>query len=255
MPVILHKSIVAVFNAATEADLIQELEEYIRTHKPVPPVTPPVTPFIGEQGELLKKDLTTPEFFAWVSATTPALWTTPPPTIDDENENWTIAGCNRRIRRALKELPPKLAAAAREFAKTHKYGRAPDELVAEYLYVRWMSALEREVHYAATTILSKLPGRFHIIDYMDSKLYRREVFEKKRLELAAKLIKEHGWKAPTRGSWAGVGSFAGTEFQTIAIDSKSATFTDGRNIANEVYVFPTSMDYSELIKMIKDDII
>lgn len=242
MPVILHKSIVAIFNASTEADLIQELEEYIRTHKPVPPVTP-VTPFIGEQGELLKKDLSTSEFFAWVESTTPAPHS--PPAIDDENENWTIAGCNRRIRRALKDLPPMLAAAAREFAKTHKYGTAPAELVAEYLYVRWMSAMEREVHYAATTILSKLPGRFHIIDYMDSTLYRREVFEQKRLELAAKLIKEHGWKTPKRGS------FAGTEFQTIAIDSKSATFPDGRNIEKVLYVSPESMEARELNDMVK----
>ncbi len=249
MPSIVFDKITVTFTNADMPSLIAEMEEFIRRNRPVelfepkpvpiirPIPVPEPTPFIGERGELLKKDLSTPEFFAWVQTT----------DIDDENENWTIAGCNRRIRRCLKELPPKLAAAAREFAKSHKYGRAPDELVAEYLYCRWMSGLESEVHYAAIKIKEQLPIRFHIIDYMDSKLYRCEVFEQRRLELGAKLINEHGWKLPVR-------NFAGTEFQQIAIDSKNVTFPDGSNIAHELYVTPTSMNYKKLLPMINDDV-
>lgn len=241
MPSIVFDKITVTFTNADMPSLIAEMEEFIKRNRPVELFEPKPVPikafaepklFVGERGELLKKDLSTAEFFAWAQST----------TLDDENENWTAAGCNRRIKRCLKELPPLVAAAARGFAKTHKYGTAPDELVAEYLYYRWMSALEMEAGHAADCI-ARLHPSAPMADYIQPEVQRRELFTKLRYDLTTKLIKEHGWKRPGR-------NFGGTEVQQIAIDSKCMTFLDGKFVSHEIYCVPRTIKASNIKTML-----
>lgn len=242
--------ITVIFTGATMDEVHGQIAKYCVNNGITENVTPSSAPasvsvptpvniafpesFIGERGELLKKDLTTPELTAWLKVK----------STGDESKNWTIAGANRRIRLYLKELPPKLATAAREFARSNTYGYAPPHLIAEYVYCRWMSAMERGAAVAVPYV--RCTDDFAIDDYIEPAIYRGELFTEKRLELAAKLIKEHGWKLPEGNS------LANTEFQRIAIDCKKVNMPDGTNVEKTLWVIPEPMDLSKLRNMMKD---
>ncbi len=132
-----------------------------------------------------------------------------------------------RLQMALVMMPPKLVTKAKELAAANSYG-APEYLVAEYHYNRWMIAQEENVK-QMVNYLKRLVGKneglhYEIEELVDPDLRKSTSFFQKRLfQLAIKLIKEHGWKGPNR--W----NLAGTEFQKMAIDASKAKL-DGRPV-------------------------
>jgi hypothetical protein len=116
-------------------------------------------------------------------------------------------------------MPPKLAAKAKELAAERSYG-APEYLVAEYHYNRWMIAREEHVVrllYRMKSLVPKNDGlHCQIEEMIDPDLRNGNFFKKRLFQLAIKLIMEHGWKGPNRFN------LAGTEFQKVAIDASKA---------------------------------
>lgn len=134
-----------------------------------------------------------------------------------------------QIQKALVTTPPQLVAKAKELAAQHSYG-APEYLVAEYHYNRWMIAQEETVKGMVSylkTLVGKNDGlHYEIEEMVDPDLRKGNFFKKRLFQLAIKLIKEHGWKGPNR--W----NLGGTEFQKMAIDASKVKLNGYRVITS-----------------------
>jgi hypothetical protein len=173
--------------------------------------------FVGSDGHLLwcKPD----EFVRWCNTLTEVFNVT-------SNLRW-VKDTYNLIVEALVTMPPKLATKAKELASQRSYG-APEYLVAEYHYNRWMIAREEYVIRLLHRMKSLVPKNdglhCQIEEMVDPDLRKGNFFKKRLFQLAIKLIKEHGWKGPT--NW----NLAGTEFQKVAIDASKVKI-DGCNYA------------------------
>ncbi len=207
-----------VFTGATLEELHDQICKYVvkaglaAEEAPVAvepkPVIAPEPDFVGSDGRLLIKSEA--EFAHWLTMLTASY-----PVAANLHH---IKQCYALMKEALVTMPPLLAAAAKELAAKHSYG-APEHLVAEYHYNRWMIAQEE----LAARMRFRMQGlvksdrvlNTQIDEIVDPILRLQECnFFRNRLQsLAVKLIKEHGWKGPTNYN------LAGTEFQKAAIDA------------------------------------
>lgn len=190
------------------ADAVEEAPEPMAT--PIPVVAKP-SPFIGECGELL-----------WITEDKVTMWLEEVPTLSQTAFQTTCG----RIISLLKTHPAELAALARQMAAKNSYG-APAELVAEYIYTRWMIHVADCVDHDLSILklqLKNANAEEYIPGFTGGRVsdlalrkqfveFPEDLFLKRLVQLAVKLIKEHGWKAPANYN------LNGTEFQKLAIDA------------------------------------
>ena len=159
------------------------------------------------------------------------------------NLRW-IQNSYAALQEALVTMPPKLAAKAAELAAKHSYG-APEHLVAEYHYNRWMIYQEETVSrhlYRMKSLVPKDQGLYtQIEDIVDSDLRQGSFFRDRLFALAFKLIKEHGWKGPTNYN------LAGTEFQKVAMDASKVKI-DGCSVSTSGHGSLDTYSLSENLK-------
>ncbi len=144
------------------------------------------TPFIGEQGELLN-DVT-----------------------DTKILNDPVY---KSLRESLLNNPPKLAAAARLQAAKNSYGGDP-ELVALYIYYRWMIP---QMEYVCSRISYLRKITPHPLSLLHPSIHGFTLFNDKIQELAILLVKS-GWLPPIATGTCY--HLKGTQFQKIAIDCR-----------------------------------